>query len=55
MSAAQRLTGALTAAHWPIGMYIGWANVHAIVQGSAVHHVTSLGSQKYIFKVQGLM
>jgi hypothetical protein len=30
-----------------------YASVHATVQGPAVHHVTSLGGRKCIFKVQG--
>jgi hypothetical protein len=62
LSAAQRPIGVLSTAHWPIGMcsLLGrracyCAVVHATVQGPAVHHVTSLGTQKYIFKVQGSM
>jgi hypothetical protein len=53
---------ALSAAHWPIDMcsLLGrrvcyCAGVHATVQGPAVHHVTSLGVQKCIFKVHGPM
>jgi hypothetical protein len=62
LSAAQRPIGYLSAAHWPIGMcsLLGrracyCTDVHATVQGPAVHYVTSSGAQKCIFKVQGPM
>jgi hypothetical protein len=62
LSAAQRPIWVLSVAHWPIDMcsLLGrracyCADVHATVQRPAVHHVISLGAQKYIFKVQGPM